>query len=45
MPYIGKWIEVGETTMPHFDFGHRGDFAKTSENIFSGNLIADSSRQ
>ena len=45
IPYFGKWIDAGETAMPHFNFAHRDDLATAAENIFSGNLIADSSRQ
>ena len=45
MPYFGKWIDTGETAMPHFDFAHKDDLATATENIFTGNLIANSSRQ
>ena len=43
--HFGKWIDVGETSMPHFSVAHRDDLATAAENIFSGNLIANSSRQ
>ena len=43
--HFGKWIDVGETAMPHFSVAHRDDLATAAENIFSGNLIAISSRQ
>ena len=45
MPYFGKWIDVGETAMPHFSVAQKGELATAAENIFSGNLIANSSRQ
>ena len=45
MPYFGKWIDVGETAMPHFSVAQKGELATVAENIFSGNLIANSSRQ
>ena len=31
--------------MPHFSFAQKSDLATTSEDIFRGNLIANSSRQ
>ena len=45
MLYFGKWIDAGETAMPHFNFAHRDDLATAEENIFCGNFIANSSRQ
>ena len=43
--HFGKWIDVGEAAMPHFSVAHRDDLATAAENISSGNLIANSSRQ
>ena len=45
MPYFGKWIHVGETAMPHFSVAQKTDLATAAENIFSGNLITNSSRR
>ena len=45
MPYFGKWIDVGETAMPHFSVAQKGELATAAENIFSGILIANISRQ
>ena len=43
--HFGKWIDVGETAMPHFSVAQKGELATAAENIFSGILIANSSRQ
>ena len=43
MPYLGKWIDVGETAMSHFSVAQNSDLATATENIFSKNLIAISS--
>ena len=45
MPYFGKWIDAGETAMPHFSVAQKSDLATTSEYNFRGHLIANSSRQ
>ena len=45
MPYFGKWIDVGETAMPHFNFAHEANPATATEEIFCENLIDKSSRQ
>ena len=42
--YFGKWIDAGETAMPHFNFANRDDLATAAENIFGGILIANNSR-
>ena len=43
--HFGKWIDVGETAMPHFSVAQKGELATAADNIFSGILIANSSRQ
>ena len=43
--HFGTWIDVGETTMPHFNFAQKNNLTTTAENIFSGILIANNSRQ
>ena len=43
--HFGKWIDVGETAMPHFSVAQKGELATAAENIFSENLIDKSSRQ
>ena len=43
--HFGKWIDVGETVMPHFNFAQKNNLTTTAENIFSGILIANNSRQ
>ena len=45
MPYFGKWIDVGETAIPHFNVARKGYLAREAEDIFSTYLIANSSRQ
>ena len=45
MPYFGKWIDVGETAMPHFNFAQKGSPDTATEVIFRENLIDKSSRQ
>ena len=43
--HFGKWIDVGETAMPHFNFAQKNNLTTTAENIFSGILIVNNSRQ
>ena len=43
--HFGKWIDVGETAMPHFNFAQKNNLTTTAEYMFSGNLIANNSRQ
>ena len=45
MPYFGKLIDVGETSMPHFNFAQKGNPATATEDIRCENLIDNSSRQ
>ena len=45
MPYFGKWIDVGETAMPRFSVAQKSELAIAAENIVSGILIANNSRQ
>ena len=43
--HFGKWIDVGETAMPHFSVAQKGELAIAAENIVSGILIANNLRQ
>ena len=43
--HFGKWIDVGETAMPHFSVAQKGELATAAENIVSGILIANNLRQ
>ena len=43
--HFGKWIDVGEKAMPHFNFAQKNNLTTTAENIISGILIANNSRQ
>ena len=43
--HFGKWIDVGETAMPRFSVAQKGELAIAAENIVSGILIANNSRQ
>ena len=45
MPYFDKWIDVGETAMPHFNFAQKGSPDTATEVIFRENLVDKSSRQ
>ena len=45
MPYFGKWIDVEERAMLRISFSQKGDLVKATEDIFSGDLIANSSLQ
>ena len=45
IPYLGKWIDVGETPMPHFNFARKDNPATPTEDIICEKLIDKSSRQ
>ena len=32
MSYFGKWIDVGETALPHFNFAGKSELATAAEN-------------
>ena len=34
MPYFGKWIDVGETALPHLSVAQKGALAIAAEDIF-----------
>ena len=42
---IDDLSDVGESAMPHFSVAQKGDLTRGAEDIFSWNLIANSSRQ